>query len=135
MLSWEDVARRVTIPAELREILGLPVATFKWSKEKLARVQSTHRHDLAVIERLEMHLQNWVAAGPQEGREFTWQVIFIVEERTYIAFIGCDESGSCNMVTVFGTTKTGFIARRTAQPGMVRKRRVAPAPLDEAEIS
>lgn len=135
VLHWEFVERRVRISSELQKVLGIPVSTLRWSRQKFEAVCTDHRRDLKIIENIESHLRDWQAAGPEEGHPQTWQVIFTVEKRTCIAIIGCDGEGSFNMVTVFGTKKKGFIERRSTQPGMTMKRREASAPLDEAEIS
>lgn len=135
VLAWEDVSRRVRLPDDLREALGLPVSQLRWSSTKFRRVIQEHSKDATIILALEAHLQHWECAGPQAGREGTWQVIFRVNTRAYIAFIGRDERNSYNMVTVFGTKREAFVKRRSGEPGMVWSKREAPAPLDEAEIS
>lgn len=48
ILAWEDVLRRVRLPDDLREALGLPVSRLRWSSIKYTEVVTKHAIDLPV---------------------------------------------------------------------------------------
>ncbi len=120
VLAWEDVSRRVRLPDDLREALGLQVTLLRWSSIKYTEVVTKHAIDLPVIEQLEEHLEMWTHAGPQADREDAWTVLFDLGSKTYLVSIGRDRSGSHNLVTVFGTNDPGYVARRRQQLKMRR---------------
>lgn len=121
VMEWELVERRIRLPEDLRDALQLPVSALRWSAAKHAKVLREHHADRAVILDLEQSLSMWKAAGPQIGCDDTWLVLLVYRDRQYIVVIGCDRSGSHNVVTVFGTTDSGYVQRRMSQPGIVRR--------------
>lgn len=108
------------LPQDLQHRLGddfPPV--LRWANRKYQILARKHRRDLSVIEHLSLYLAGWKYVGTESGSDRR-RVMFQDETgRWYAATVGVDETGSYNVVTVFGGSDRGFLTNRLRGMGNI----------------
>ena len=116
--DWEKPDARVTLPDDLRTLLGLSSAVLRVSADKHKLILSQHPRDIECYLNLSEHLGSWIKAGRRRDSP-NWSVYYRISERWYVAIVGPDRNGSWNLITHWSTPVESKMERRWNQEEIV----------------
>ena len=107
VMPWEDPGARAVVTPAMAETMNLRSGVLRWAKEKRETVLREHPRGYAAVLEIDTLLANPIKSGrdPRPGRE-EWLVFAWHDDRMYRVVVGKDDSGSTNIITMYGSAKS-----------------------------
>jgi len=109
--AWENPHERVVLPGDLQEALAIPTPVLRWRAEKLDKVKRKHPETAHLPMTITELLNDWEFAGPQPGKNNTWNVFIPGGGGYMIAVFAIRYRDSYNVVSVYSPRSDWLAAR------------------------